>query len=81
MKISKEFDKYLCDRTSRGIRYQNLVERELMLLEKQKIFPLTVLLDSVIKEHKKNNRKALNIVDDIKKIEQLLEEVGYEQDS
>ena len=81
MKISKEFDNYLCDRTSRGVHYHSLIGQELVSLEKRKVLPIVNLLDAVMNEHKKTNRKALDIVDEIKKIEQLLEEVGYEQDS
>lgn len=78
MKISKQFSDYILERTKKVIQFKNSIRKEMPLQERKIYSPIIQSVESIIKEYNKQNEKAVEILDTLVEIEEMLEEVGYE---
>lgn len=78
MKISKQFSNYALERTNKIIQFKNSIRKEISLKERKKYFPVIQSIESIIKEYSKQNETAVEILEILVDIEELLDEVKYE---
>lgn len=78
MKISKQFSNYLLERTNKNIQFKNLIKKELSVVERRRYSPMVQSLEAISKEYAKQNEIAVELLDILVDIEELLNEVRYE---
>ena len=78
MKINKQIENHLVERNKSIESLRRKINNEKIGSAKNQYAPVFQLAEEIIKYHKKNDRKLLEIINKLDEINQILEELNYE---